>query len=135
MKSNLSFIVAVSLLTLAGPGLAAPWVQTTSLPNGYSDHCLVYASGFLYQTGGQSLTEGGDEGTKVFYSQVFSNGIIGAWNKATPLPEAEAETALTTKLEPSKTPCPNVTNYETNYETNKLPLSGCDCAAGGMRHP
>lgn len=75
------------LLTLAWPGLAAPWVQTTSLPDGYSSHALVYASGFLYQTGGSSDSQGFTDGTNVFYAQVHSNGTIGTWNTATPLPE------------------------------------------------
>ena len=62
----------------------APWVQTTSLPEGFSDHTMVYASGFLYLAGGFSPIFG--ESERVFYSQVQSNGTIGAWNVTTPMP-------------------------------------------------
>ena len=72
------------LSSLASTVVAAPWTQTTSLPAGYAEHSLVYASGFLYQTGGFNFNYG--ESAEVFYSQVQSNGTIGAWNSATPLP-------------------------------------------------
>ena len=39
----------LALLTLALPSLAAPWVQTTSLPDAYVGQSLVYVSGYLYQ--------------------------------------------------------------------------------------
>src|ERR1700733_5773315 len=78
----------LSLLTLAMPGFAAPWVQTTSLPDGYEGQSLVYSSGYLYQAGGASELYGFSDGTNVFYAQVYSNGTIGNWNSATPLPEA-----------------------------------------------
>jgi hypothetical protein len=87
MKTSFPIMAVVGLLTLALPGFAAPWVQTTSLPDGYADHALVYASGFLYQTGGASNTNGETDGTNVFYAQVHNDGTIGAWNNATPLPE------------------------------------------------
>ena len=77
----------LGLLTLATPVLAAPWVQTTSLPDGYSAAALVYASGFLYHTGGSSESSGFYDGTNVFYGQVNTNGTIGTWNNGTPLPE------------------------------------------------
>ena len=48
MKTIPVIIAASSLLTLALPGLAAPWVQTTSLPDGYAGHSLAYSSGYLY---------------------------------------------------------------------------------------
>src|ERR1035437_4660276 len=76
------------LCSLALPGLGAPWVQTTSLPDAWCGHSLVYASGYLYQAGGGSETWGIADGTNVFYAQVHSNGTIGSWNAATPLPEA-----------------------------------------------
>ena len=71
-------------LTVAVPGLAAPWIQTTSLPLGVSDHTMVYASGFLYHAGGVDSING--ESARVFYSQVQSNGTIGVWNETSPLP-------------------------------------------------
>ena len=74
----------LSLFSLTLPGLAAPWVQTTSLPEGFTEHSVVYASGFLYHAGGFSIAQG--ESARVFYSQVQSNGTIGAWNVTTPLP-------------------------------------------------
>jgi hypothetical protein len=74
--------------SLAWPGLAAPWVQTTSLPDGYNAHTLVYASGYLYNIGGSDNTDGDAAGTNVFCAQVHSDGTIGAWTNATSLPEA-----------------------------------------------
>jgi hypothetical protein len=80
-------ICGMILCSLALPGMAAPWVQTTSLPDTYVGHSLVYASGYLYQAGGASGINGILDGTNVFYAQVHSNGTIGNWNSATPLPE------------------------------------------------
>ena len=84
MKTCLSFMV---VLTLALPGLAAPWVQTTSLPDGYSGQSLAYFSNYLYQAGGLSEMNGYADGTNVFYAQVHNDGTIGNWNLATPLPD------------------------------------------------
>ncbi len=78
----------LSICSLALPGLAAPWVQTTSLPDGYAYHSLVYSSNYLYQAGGANSTDGILDGTNVFYAQVHANGTIGSWNVATSLPEA-----------------------------------------------
>jgi N-acetylneuraminic acid mutarotase len=85
-KSAVLFIS--SLLTIALPGLAAPWVQTTSLPDGYNSHTLVYASGYLYNIGGSSNINGDQDGTNVFCAQVHNDGTIGAWTNTTSLPEA-----------------------------------------------
>ena len=81
-------VLLVSLWLSALRGLASQWNTNTSLPDGYSNHALVYASGFLYQTGGESNTNGESDGTNVFYAQVRANGSIGAWNRGTSLPEA-----------------------------------------------
>lgn len=51
----------------------------------------MYASGFLYQTGGASNPNAEVDGFHVFYAQVYTNGTIGAWMSATPLPEAVFE--------------------------------------------
>jgi hypothetical protein len=67
---------------------AQSWVQTTSLPDGYTGQSLVYASGFLYQSGGESKMNVEADGTNVFYAAVNINGTIGSWQSATPLPEA-----------------------------------------------
>jgi len=75
------------VLALALPGFAAPWVQTTSLPDGYFGHSLAYSSGYVYQVGGASANNGFVDGTNVFYAQVHSDGTIGSWISATPLPE------------------------------------------------
>ena len=83
------------LSSLASTVVAAPWTPTTSLPVGYTEHSLVYASGFLYHTGGFNFIYG--ESADVFYSQVQSNGTIGAWNSATPLP---AKTSITPEWRP-----------------------------------
>ena len=87
MKINLSIITVTSLLPFALPGLAAPWVQTTSLPDGYAGHSLVYSSGYLYQAGGATEMNGFSDGVNVFYAQVHNDGTIGTWKNATPLPE------------------------------------------------
>ena len=65
----------------------ASWTTTTPLPDGYSDHALVYWNGFLYHTGGSSTTRGVVDGTNVFYS-VVSGGTVGVWNRTTSLPAA-----------------------------------------------
>ena len=66
---------------------SAQWTTNTSLPARYSEHCMVYSSGFLYHTGGFTYTGGSDDGTNVFYAQVHSNGTIGTWSATAPLPE------------------------------------------------
>jgi N-acetylneuraminic acid mutarotase len=65
----------------------ASWTTTTPLPDGYSDHALVYWNGFLYHTGGASNTRGVADGTNVFYAQV-SGGTVGVWTRTTSLPAA-----------------------------------------------
>jgi hypothetical protein len=94
MKSNFPIMAVVGLLTSALPSLAAPWVQTTSLPDAYIGHSLVYASNYLYQAGGYSDANGFADGTNVFYAQVHNDGTIGAWTKATSLPEASVSSLL-----------------------------------------
>ncbi len=76
------------LLTFAWPGQGAPWVSTTSLPDGYFSHTLTYASGYLYNIGGCSVTNGNAAGINVFRAPVHDDGTIGAWTNATSLPEA-----------------------------------------------
>jgi hypothetical protein len=88
MKPNLSLMAVVGLLSLALPGLGAPWTSITPLPDGYSLHKLAYESGYLYNIGGSSYTDGDEDGTNVFYAQVHNDGTIGAWTNATSLPEA-----------------------------------------------
>lgn len=81
-------VAAVWLLCVALAVDAAQWTQTTSLPDGYSDHALVYWNGFLYQTGGSSKTRGPADGTNVFYAQVGAGGTAGTWKATTSLPVA-----------------------------------------------
>ena len=76
------------LSSLALTRANAQWTQTTSLPDGYAGQALGYWSGFLYQAGGGSNSKGILDGNNVFYAQVHSNGTLGTWNVATPLPEA-----------------------------------------------
>ena len=83
----------LSLGFLASPSLAAPWVQTTSLPDTYVGQSLVCASNYLYQAGGYSGNNGIVDGTNVFYAQVHSDGTIGNWNSTTSLPVAVANHA------------------------------------------
>jgi hypothetical protein len=75
-------------LFLTLPSLAAPWVQTASLPDTYVGQSLVYASNYLYQAGGGSGNNGPADGTNVFYAQVNDDGTTGAWTNATSLPKA-----------------------------------------------
>ena len=75
-------------LNIASSDVCQQWLQTTPLPDGYISHTLSYASGYLYNIGGSSDTEGDPDGTNVFYAQVHSDGTIGAWTNATPLPVA-----------------------------------------------
>src|SRR5258706_4904423 len=81
-------VILSGLLSLALPELHAEWTMTTNLPDGYADHALLYKNGFLYSLGGFSFTSGEADGTNVFFSQVYSNGTVGVWNKTTALPEA-----------------------------------------------
>ena len=76
------------LLSLALTATGQQWTQTTSLPDGYSAQSLVYWNGFLYQAGGTGNLNPTEEAKNVFYAQVHTNGTIGNWNTATPLPEA-----------------------------------------------
>ncbi len=82
------FPAAVGLSSSTSTVVAAQWTQTTSLPDGYAGHSLTYASGFLYQAGGGSGINGETDGANVFYAQVQSDGTVGTWHTATPLPEA-----------------------------------------------
>ena len=70
----------------------APWIQTTSFPipagnfgqpEGFTEHSMVYASGFLYHAGGFGSVYGWS--ARILYSQVQSNGTIGTWNETTPM--------------------------------------------------
>ena len=87
-RTALASVLLLLLLNIVLPSFAALWVQTTSLPNGYYGHSLVYWSGYLYQAGGLSDNNGVADGINVFYAQVHSNGTIGSWNSATSLPDA-----------------------------------------------
>ena len=78
----------LSLLSLALTTAGQQWTQTTSLPDGYSGQSLVYWNGFLYQAGGMSNNNGILDGTNILYAQVYTNGTIGTWNMATPLPDS-----------------------------------------------
>jgi len=85
-KAKLGLMLCLASLAL--PGLAAPWVQTTSLPDGCNSHTLSYASGYLYNIGGTFNADGDAEGTNVLCAQVHSDGTIAAWTNTTSLPEA-----------------------------------------------
>ncbi|MFI5351072.1 MAG: Kelch repeat-containing protein, partial [Elusimicrobiota bacterium] len=67
---------------------AASWTGTTSLPDSYNGHAMVYASGRLYHTGGISLNGGILDGIKVFFAPISPSGTAGAWTPGPPLPEA-----------------------------------------------
>lgn len=81
-------IAAVLLLSMASAANAGRWTQTGSLPDGYSDHAVVFWNGYFYQTGGSSATHGAASGTNVFYTQLQSGGLVGVWNATTSLPIA-----------------------------------------------
>ena len=81
-------VIISGLLSLTLTAAGQSWVQTTSLPDGYQEHGLAYAQGFLFHTGGVSANNAELSGTNVFYAQVFSNGTIGVWMTNTPVPEA-----------------------------------------------
>jgi hypothetical protein len=81
------------LLSLAFLADAASWTQTSPLPDGYSDHALVYGSGFLYQTGGSSNTRGPADGTNVFFAKLGTGGTVGTWKATTSLPAATVDHA------------------------------------------
>jgi hypothetical protein len=86
----------LTFIVLAIPAWSAfgeQWTSLTPLPDGYQEHILLYANGFLYNIGGVSASNGEINGTNVFYSQVYSNGTIGNWSNTTPLPEAVFDSA------------------------------------------
>ena len=87
MPRRSSVAVTFCLLCFAPFISVASWTTTTPLPDGYSDHALVYWNGFLYQTGGSSATRGVVDGTNVFYALV-SGGTVGVWSRTTSLPAA-----------------------------------------------
>jgi len=77
----LGFLISASLAP------AAQWLETTSLPDAYYWHSLVYASGFLYNAGGSSSINGDIDGSHVFYASVHEDGTIGPWNPTSPIPQ------------------------------------------------
>jgi len=85
-EAKIGLLLCLLSLALTAAGQQR-WPQTTSLPDGYSGQSLVYWNGFLYQAGGSSNENGLGDGFHVFYAQVHTNGTIGNWNTATPLPE------------------------------------------------
>ena len=92
MIGRFSVLMVIGFLSLTLPAAGQQWVQTTSLPEGYDAQSLVYWNGFLYQAGGFTTNTSGSGviSSNVFYAQVFTNGTIGTWNAATPLPEPTA---------------------------------------------
>src|SRR5690349_17248739 len=88
-----SVLTSLGFWCLSFSASGAQWMQTTSLPDGYQEHALTYASGFLYNSGGGTAAHAELDGTNVFYSQVYADGTIGPWNHATSLPEAVFEHA------------------------------------------
>lgn len=72
---------------------AQTWNTLTSLPDGYFGQSAVYYNGYLYQAGGAGAIDGPPDGLIVYYTKVNTNGTIGAWQSATPLPEAVYEHA------------------------------------------
>ncbi len=80
--------LVLCLLGLASINCSAAWIATTPLPDGYSDHAMVYWNGFLYHTGGVSATGGSADGTNVFYAPLGGSGTVGLWKATTSLPAA-----------------------------------------------
>jgi hypothetical protein len=93
MKSRQTVLAFVALFGFASTASAQQWTSTTPLPIGYQEHILVSANGFLYNIGGVSAINSEADGTNVYYSQVYTNGTIGAWKNTTPLPEAVFDSA------------------------------------------
>ncbi len=79
-------------VTVLGQTIVANWIQTSSLPIGLTDHCVVHYNGYIYVLGGRSNATVNDRyATKpCYYARVNSNGSIGAWVTTTPLPAARA---------------------------------------------
>ena len=69
-------------------GTIGAWTNTTSLPVAVLNHAGVTADGFLYVLGGYHYTDAiGDVPTNiVYYSKVNTNGSLGSWKTANPLP-------------------------------------------------
>ena len=69
-------------------GTSGSWQSGSSLPVAVLNHAGVADNGFLYVLGGfQSTPSGGLVTTNsVYYSQINSDGSLGAWQTNTPLP-------------------------------------------------
>jgi hypothetical protein len=83
---GLALLVSIELVRSVAMAQNGQWQTLTPLPDGYQEHILVYADGFLYNIGGVSATQAENNGTNVYYSKVYTSGTIGPWNLTTPLP-------------------------------------------------
>lgn len=93
MRRHVLITIIAGLLSATVTARAQKWITNTPLPDGYLNHSLSYANGFLYNIGGFSASNGEADGTNVFYSPVSRDGTIGPWKRTSSLPEAVYEHA------------------------------------------
>ncbi|MCH8344499.1 MAG: hypothetical protein IH983_10980 [Planctomycetes bacterium] len=74
---------------VTGPGTIGPWVAgTTVLPEASSRHAAAVSGNYIYVLGGRhfdgiNIVFSSD----VYFSQIGPNGVPGAWQTTTPMPE------------------------------------------------
>ena len=124
-------------------GLYLLWLATTSLPQTTSSATSVVYNGYVYEIGGDNLT---NVLATVYYAPILSSGALGSWTATTSLPVATDQatsvayngyvyeiggynsggSALTTvdylDVNPSPTPVPPISNTATT-NTNQVSLS------------
>ncbi|MGB9623358.1 MAG: hypothetical protein ACPMAQ_00710 [Phycisphaerae bacterium] len=79
-------------VTVVSQTILASWTQTSSLPVGLTDHCVLYYNGYVYSFGGRKDgTTAEQRGNDfAYYAPVNSDGSIGAWQATTSLPAKRA---------------------------------------------
>ena len=65
-----------------------PWREVKPLPTGVSMHAMVTVGDHLYVIGGRAGADWHTVKAQVFHSRIREGGILEAWRRTTPLPQA-----------------------------------------------
>ncbi len=79
--------------TVATQTIIKQWTQTSSLPQGLTDHVVIYYNGYVYSFGGRrdsSVTADTRGNNYAYYAAVNGDGSIGPWTATTVLPARRA---------------------------------------------
>jgi N-acetylneuraminic acid mutarotase len=82
-----SFLPDVLYTTIGPDGTLGSWKATTPLPEGRAFHSAIAYGGYLYVVGGDR--PGFEVTPEVFYARIGSDGQLGPWQKANPLPDQD----------------------------------------------